>query len=160
MLKLDARPAFALVTLAGGQQQVAQFAESRVRSQQLLLPVVEVDRPPAQRDGGWGASLCAHDAGRAAAGTHAGQALVDDDDAAGATRSREVRGPAADCSGADDHQVRGVAWHGPRSLAGAPVPGAPSSPGAEGVRDGGGRTRPEGRFSVACASRTRPTERI
>src|SRR5438105_10427399 len=82
----------------------------------FTLASVEIDAPPPQRDRRWRAALSSHDPGSPAAGTVAGPPTLEDHHVLRAARAREVRSPATDGPGADDHEVGAVVPHLPSGL--------------------------------------------
>ena len=103
----NAEGAVALIALREREDQVAELAEPRVRTEQLMLFPIEVDREPAQCDRGRRSALRPDDPSRTTRCALSRQILLEDDDAIGAARGGEPRGPPADHAGADHHQVRG-----------------------------------------------------
>ena len=77
----------------------------------LALAAIEIDAPPPKRNRRWGAALGAHDPGGPAAGAIARAATLEHHNLLRAARAREVRSPAADGPGADDHEVGAVVPH-------------------------------------------------
>jgi hypothetical protein len=96
----------ALFVFRCGEDQITQFAKTRVGGKEIRLAAVEVDAPSAQRDCGRCSPLRPDQAGGPAAGAITDPSPIDDDDPFGARRPGKVRGPSADGAGADDDEVR------------------------------------------------------